>query len=171
MKSGCAKGLAGAMSGKSSYTKKELISALRQFCRRDLESVFEAFFDRSSAALLAMAANAQTNRLQTLYLDAQRLVRFRRGVIDAQVAEKMLGSFAVLHGNIVVSETARASQSTPYNHLELSGNEDLEVMIALDNGSTKALETYKNHCICCTSALKPWWVQQFPALYLYPQMG
>jgi hypothetical protein len=143
VKGGCANGLAGAMSRESSYSKKELISALRQSCQRHLVSVLASFFERASASLLAMAANAQTNRLQTLYLDAQRLVRSRRGVIEAQVTEKILSSFAVLDGNFIVPDNARASHSTPYNHLELLGNEDLEVMIALDNGSTKVLETYK----------------------------
>lgn len=143
VKGGCANGLAGAMSRESSYSKKELISALRQSCQRHLVSVLASFFERASASLLAMAANAQTNRLQTLYLDAQRLVRSRRGVIEAQVTEKILSSFAVLDGNFIVPDNARASHSTPYNHLELLGNEDLEVMIALDNGSTKALEAYK----------------------------
>ena len=59
------------------------------------------------------------------------------------MTEQVLTRFSTL----TVAAAAKVSQThghnTPYNHLELLGNEDLEVMIALDNGSTKALETFK----------------------------
>ena len=130
----------------TSYNKNELISSLRQFCQRHLESVFNIFFESASTALLGMAEAAETNRLQTLYVDAQRLIRGRRGEIEAAVTEAVLASFAALDPNAAnntsgVRETS--TRNTPYNHFELLGNEDLEVMIALDNGTTQALETFK----------------------------
>ena len=130
----------------TSYNKNELISSLRQFCQRHLESVFNIFFENASTALLGMAEAAETNRLQTLYVDAQRLIRGRRGEIEASVTEAVLASFTALdpnatHSTSEVRETS--TRNTPYNHFELLGNEDLEVMIALDNGTTQALETFK----------------------------
>ena len=130
----------------TSYNKNELISSLRQFCQRHLESVFNIFFESASTALLGMAETAETNRLQTLYVDAQRLIRGRRGEIEASVTEAVLASFTALdpnatHSTSEVRETS--TRNTPYNHFELLGNEDLEVMIALDNGTTQALETFK----------------------------
>jgi len=130
----------------TSYNKNELISSLRQFCQRHLESVFNIFFESASTALLGMAETAETNRLQTLYMDAQRLIRGRRGEIEASVTETVLASFAALDPNATnntsgVRETS--TRDTPYNHFELLGNEDLEVMIALHNGTTEALETFK----------------------------
>ena len=130
----------------TSYNKNELISSLRQFCQRHLESVFNIFFESASTALLGMAETAETNRLQTLYVDAQRLIRGRRGEIEASVTEAVLASFAALDPNAAnnTSEVRETStRNTPYNHFELLGNEDLEVMIALDNGTTQALETFK----------------------------
>ena len=130
----------------TSYNKNELISSLRQFCQRHLESVFNIFFENASTALLGMAEAAETNRLQTLYVDAQRLIRGRRGEIETSVTEAVLASFTALdpnatHSTSEVRETS--TRNTPYNHFELLGNEDLEVMIALDNGTTQALETFK----------------------------
>ena len=130
----------------TSYNKNELISSLRQFCQRHLESVFNIFFESASTALLGMAETAETNRLQTLYVDAQRLIRGRRGEIETSVTEAVLASFAALDPNAAnnTSEVRETStRNTPYNHFELLGNEDLEVMIALDNGTTQALETFK----------------------------
>ena len=130
----------------TSYNKNELISSLRQFCQRHLESVFNIFFENASTALLGMAEAAETNRLQTLYVDAQRLIRGRRGEIEAGVTEAVLASFTALDPNATnnTSEVRETStRNTPYNHFELLGNEDLEVMIALDNGTTQALETFK----------------------------
>jgi len=94
-----------------------------------------------------MADRAETNRLQTLYLDAQRLVRTRRYAIESLLLERTMNSFAVLDSGQSAepghNNSNSAGHNTPYNHLELLGNEDLEVMIALDNGTTKALETFK----------------------------
>ena len=132
----------------TSYNKNELISSLRQFCQRHLESVFNIFFDNASTALLGMAETAETNRLQTLYVDAQRLIRGRRGEIETSVTETVLASFAALDPNAAINANTNSvretsTRNTPYNHFELLGNEDLEVMIALDNGTTQALETFK----------------------------
>lgn len=133
------------MSKGFNYSNKELVSSLRQSCQRHLNYVFNSFFERASASLLALASKAETNRLQTLYLDAQRLMRSRRPTIESQVLERALASFAVLDpGSLEGPERGQGKdQNTPYNHLELLGNEDLEVMIALDNGTTKGMETYK----------------------------
>ncbi|MGB1869069.1 MAG: DUF1631 family protein [Porticoccaceae bacterium] len=129
------------------FSKKEHISALRQSCQRHLQFVFNRFFELASSTLLSMADRAETNRLQTLYLDAQRLVRTGRSAIESLVLERTMDSFSMLDSDLSADTGAVTHNSvgynTPYNHLELLGNEDLEVMIALDNGTTKALETFK----------------------------
>jgi hypothetical protein len=131
------------MRTESKYSKKELISSLRQSCQRHLESVFSRFFEQASQTFLDMASKAETNRLQTIYLDSQRLLRARRAEIETTVTEQVLASFSTLTLAVVPKASETSGHNTPYNHLELLGNEDLEVMIALDNGSTKALETFK----------------------------
>ena len=131
------------MRTESKYSKKELISSLRQSCQRHLESVFSRFFEQASQTFLDMASKAETNRLQTIYLDSQRLLRARRAEIETRVTEQVLTSFSTLTLAVVPKASETSGHNTPYNHLELLGNEDLEVMIALDNGSTKALETFK----------------------------
>ena len=131
------------MRTESKYSKKELISSLRQSCQRHLESVFSRFFEQASQTFLDMASKAETNRLQTIYLDSQRLLRSRRAEIETTVTEQVLTSFSTLTLAVVPKASETSGHNTPYNHLELLGNEDLEVMIALDNGSTKALETFK----------------------------
>lgn len=114
-----------------------------------------------------MAETAETNRLQTLYLDAQRLIRGRRGEIEAGVTEAILATFAALDPNATAKTSGvreTSTRNTPYNHFELLGNEDLEVMIALDNGTTQALETFKKSLymlqrrfdtLCDGAAIKP----------------
>ena len=131
------------MRTESKYSKKELISSLRQSWQRHLESVFSRFFEQASQTFLDMASKAETNRLQTIYLDSQRLLRARRAEIETTVTEQVLASFSTLTLAVVPKASETSGHNTPYNHLELLGNEDLEVMIALDNGSTKALETFK----------------------------
>ena len=131
------------MRTESKYSKKELISSLRQSCQRHLESVFSRFFEQASQTFLDMASKAETNRLQTIYLDSQRLLRARRAEVETTVTEQVLASFSTLTLAVVPKASETSGHNTPYNHLELLGNEDLEVMIALDNGSTKALETFK----------------------------
>lgn len=141
-----AKELAGLMSTDTSYNKKELISSLRQSCQRHLECVFNTFFEQASSTLLGLAENAETNRLQTLYVDAQRLVRGRRGEIETAVTQRVLTSISELEPTVVKAPTGvreNSLRNTPYSHFELLGNEDLEVMIALDNGTTAASETFK----------------------------
>ena len=129
------------------FSEKEHISSLRQSCRRHLQTVFNSFFELASTTLIGMADRAETNRLQTLYLDAQRLLRTRRSAIESLVLERTMDSFSVLDSSLQPSSVNSAvnpgGHNTPYNHLELLGNEDLEVMIALDNSSTAALEAYK----------------------------
>ena len=129
------------------FSEKEHISSLRQSCRRHLQTVFNSFFELASTTLIGMADRAETNRLQTLYLDAQRLLRTRRSAIESLVLERTMDSFSVLDSSLQPSSVNSAvnpgGHNTPYNHLELLGNEDLKVMIALDNSSTAALEAYK----------------------------
>ncbi|MDB4032501.1 DUF1631 domain-containing protein [Porticoccaceae bacterium] len=96
----------------TSYNKNELISSLRQFCQRHLESVFNIFFESASTALLGMAETAETNRLQTLYVDAQRLIRGRRGEIEASVTEAVLASFTALDPNATHSTSEVRETST-----------------------------------------------------------
>ena len=79
------------MRTESKYSKKELISSLRQSCQRHLESVFSRFFEQASQTFLDMASKAETNRLQTIYLDSQRLLRARRAEIETTVTEQLMG--------------------------------------------------------------------------------
>ena len=99
-----------------------------------------------------MAARAESNRLQTLYLDSQRLLRKRRAAIEAATTAAVMDHFAALEmltaqgDSPPVSDRLQESKpkATDPNNLKLLGHEDLEVMIALDNCSSRVREELRS---------------------------
>ena len=145
-----AKGLASTMSNGLVKGKQQLVQSLGQLCQQHLSDAFKKFNELCSSNLVGLAARAESNRLQTLYLDSQRLLRKRRTAIEAATTAAVVDYFSALEiaeslGQAEGSETTASRdkakpESADTNTLKLLGHEDLEVMIALDNCSSRVRE-------------------------------
>lgn len=129
---------------------KQLVQSLGQLCQQHISDAFKKFNELCSSNLVGMAARAESNRLQTLYMDSQRLLRVRRSAIEAATIAAVMDHFAVLEIPLSIAQAEEPgdsgearqsiSQSADANNLKLLGHEDLEVMIALDNCSSRVRE-------------------------------
>ena len=146
-----AKGLASVMSNGSVKGNKQLVQSLGQLCQQHISDAFKKFNELCSSNLVGMAARAESNRLQTLYLDSQRLLRKQRSAIEAATIATAVDHFALLQmasppaamsaQSLAPEQSHQAdSTDTDLDNLKLLGHEDLEVMIALDNCSSRVRE-------------------------------
>jgi hypothetical protein len=130
---------------------KQLVQSLGQLCQQHISDAFKKFNELCSSNLVGMAARAESNRLQTLYLDSQRLLRKQRAAIEAVTIATAVDHFALLQmasspaavsGQSLAAEQPEQADSTAtdLDNLKLLGHEDLEVMIALDNCSSRVRE-------------------------------
>jgi hypothetical protein len=127
------------MSKGLSKGKEQLVQSLGQLCQQHLSDAFKKFHEICSSTLVDLAAHAESNRLQTLYLDSQRLLRKQRSAIEAATMSLAIGHFSGLEPHISGTGQDRSTATDPDN-LKLLGHEDLEVMIALDNCSSRVRE-------------------------------
>lgn len=152
---GClAKGMASLMSKGSIYVKEQLVRSLGQLCQQHISYAFKKFYELCSSSLVDMAAHAQSNRLQALYLDSQRLLKTQRSVIETATQGTVEEHFAELHRQLSTAQTDLSlansdpekpgSDSSASSNLKLLGHEDLEVMIALDNCSSRVREELRS---------------------------
>ena len=134
--------------------QQQLVQSLRQLCRQHLSDAFKKFNEICASSLVEMAARAESNRLQTLYLDSQRILRKQRSTIEAKTLAAVLDHFAALErGEFAAKPDAGEAEKDSSNqagngtadpdHLKLLGDEDLEVMIALDNCSSRVHEEWR----------------------------
>ena len=155
------------MSKGSHQTQQQLLKILRRQCQQHLTDAFDKFQPISAARLTALAENAPSNRLQTLYLDTQRQLRLysaeiERRAIDSALKPLWLSDFvqsdlamdisdrtAEFMGSGDSAEPNSAdknakpkgrSQRGAGDSLTLLEHDDLEVMIALDNSSSSVRE-------------------------------
>ena len=130
---------------------KQLVQSLGQLCQQHISDAFKKFNELCSSNLVGMAARAESNRLQTLYLDSQRLLRKQRSAIEAATIATAVDHFALLQmaappaamsAQPLAPEQSHQADSTDtdLDNLKLLGHEDLEVMIALDNCSSRVRE-------------------------------
>jgi len=129
---------------------KQLVQSLGQLCQQHISDAFKKFNELCSSNLVGMAARAESNRLQTLYLDSQRLLRVQRSAIEAATIAAAIDHFAILENDLSSAQIGQAEEhsesqqanpeSADPNNLKLLGHEDLEVMIALDNCSSRVRE-------------------------------
>ena len=148
-----AKGLASVMSNGSVKGNKQLVQSLGQLCQQHISDAFKKFNELCSSRLVGMAARAESNRLQTLYLDSQRLLRKQRSMIEAATIAAAIDHLTRLEaqasGVEPVAETGLdttqpTTESSNADRLKLLGHEDLEVMIALDNCSSRVREELRS---------------------------
>lgn len=153
---------------------KQLVQSLGQLCQQHISHAFKKFNERCSTDLVGLAARAESNRLQTLYMDSQRLLRKQRSAIEVATVAALMEYFAALALPVSAVEARQAEASTQVggtdsepadgNNLKLLGHEDLEVMIALDNCSSRVheelrgplhqLEGRLKALVDCASAIK-----------------
>ena len=155
------------MSKGSHQSQQQLLKMLRQQCQQHLTDAFDKFQPISTARLTALAENAPSNRLQTLYLDTQRQLRLysaeiERRAIDSALKPLWLSDFVqsdlamdisdrtaefMGSGDSAVPNSADKnakpkgrSQRDAGDSLTLLEHDDLEVMIALDYSSSSVRE-------------------------------
>ena len=131
----------------------KLAVALGQTCQQHLSDAFKKFFQLAASHLPAMAMTAKSNRLQTLFYDAQRVLRSQRTVIEsAAIQSTQQHVFMALlapsrHGDSCVKSPstlkARSLEKGGGDNLKLVDDDDLEMMIALDNCSSRVREQLK----------------------------
>ena len=143
------------MSNGSRHAQQQLVISLRQHCQQHLADAFDKFQPLCTTKLAALASNAPSNRLQALYFDTQRLLRLQGAEIELRTidaAVESLFSVGGLSGSLssasssgtqpdTQSDTpkpvAARSPRSAGDSLKLLEHEDLEVMIALDNCSSR----------------------------------
>ena len=156
------------MSKGSHQVQQQLLKSLRQHCQQHLSAAFDKFQPISVTKLTSLAANAPSNRLQTLYLDTQRLLRLQGAEIELRTIDSALQPLSLSDLSLdisnrtaefmatgdaadagTVSGTAATTKTPKTNgrsgrgagdSLKLVEHEDLEVMIALDNSSSSVRE-------------------------------
>ena len=146
------------MSNGSRYGKQQLVQSLGQLCQQHLSDVFKKFHALCAKKLTDLAAQAESNRLQTLYFDTQRLLKKQGAEIELNCIESALDNLLLLGDNGSGSGSGAGSgqlvQDNPSpsiapasrsrrragQNFKLLENEDLEVMIALDNFSSRVRE-------------------------------
>lgn len=158
------------MSNGSRHAEQQLVQSLRQHCQQHLADAFDKFQPLCITKLAALASNAESNRLQTLYFDTQRVLRLQGAEIELRaidtavesmsLGEHLLGTLVgtspdtlngtspnILNGTpATTSHSSKSEPSTPRlvrgagDSLKLLEHEDLEVMIALDNCSSRVRE-------------------------------
>jgi len=124
----------------------QLVQSLGQLCQQHISDAFKKFNERCSSNLVGLAARAESNRLQTLYMDCQRLLRKQRAEIEAATLAAVMDHFTALEitepaAEVEAPESQQSSsKAAEADNLKLLGHEDLEVMIALDNCSSRVRE-------------------------------
>ena len=158
------------MSNGSRHAQQQFVQSLRQHCQQHLADAFDKFQSLCTTKLATLASSAPSNRLQALYLDAQRLLRLHGAEIELRIidmageslclADSLPGSLPGTQSSTQSSTQSGTQSSTaPSNthrdklepfaarsprsagdSLKLLEHEDLEVMIALDNCSSRVRE-------------------------------
>ena len=75
---------------KGSHQLQQLLKTLRHHCQQHLSCAFDKFQPIVTTKLAELAKSAPSNRLQTLYLDTQRLLRLQVAEIERQTIANAL---------------------------------------------------------------------------------
>ena len=147
------------MSNGSRHAQQQFVQSSRQHCQQHLADAFDKFQSLCTTKLATLASSAPSNRLQALYLDAQRLLRLHGAEIELRIIDMAVESLCLadslpgsLPGTQSSTQSGTQSSTAPSNthrdklepfaarsprsagdSLKLLEHEDLEVMIALDN--------------------------------------
>jgi len=140
------------MSDRPGFEKQQLVESLGQLCQQHLVDAFKKFHPACAKQLTDLAAEAGSNRLQTLYFDTVRLLKKQHLDIEMETLNSIARGFEMLAEPMAVAEPSASRDNKPPatsrtasrrragDHFKLLEHEDLEVMIALDNFSSRARE-------------------------------
>ena len=140
------------MSDRPGFEKQQLVESLGQLCQQHLVDAFKKFHPACAKQLTDLAAEAGSNRLQTLYFDTVRLLKKQHLDIEMETLNSIARGFEMLAEPMAVAEPSASRDNKPPatsrtasrrragDHFKLLEHEDLEVKIALDNFSSRARE-------------------------------
>ena len=143
------------MSNGSIQGKQQLVQSLGQLCHQHLANVFKKFYPLANEHLSTLVAHANSNRLQALYMDMQRILRQHSVEIERMTIDTAVGYLMRLDitgeripalvaadktAPIDPALTTMRSRRSAADNLQLLGHDDLELIIALDNCSSRVRE-------------------------------
>ena len=131
------------MSQGSHQAQQQLLKSLRQYCQQHLADAFDKFQPASATKLTALVENADSNRLQTLYLDAQRLLRLHGAEIQRRTIESALQPL-FLPDSLNDAPSPTVSHTVSHSGKPLAGQTSTAQMATAESTrSTKTTETTK----------------------------
>ena len=116
--------------------------ALQEKAKAFLSARLAAVFDHVDDTFFDLADQADSNRFQTIYFDAMRLIRVERRAIEHHFFNTLTSNFYRL-GNAAYRGGAIALKSEQTHGLAVIENEALEEIIALDTMVSKSAEQSK----------------------------
>ena len=143
------------MSNGSSQATQQLVQSLGQLCRQHLSNVFKKFYPLANEHFSALSARADSNRLQVLYRDMQRILKQQGVEIERMTSDTAVGYLMRLDaaverrparvtgdktGQVDSARASLRSRRSGADNLQLLGHDDLELIIALDNCSSRVRE-------------------------------
>lgn len=120
--------------------------ALQENAKTFINARLSAVFDHVDDAFFDLADRAESNRSQTIYFDAMRLIRVERRAIEHHFFNTLTSNFCRL-GDKKYRGVTISSKGGRHHGLEVIENEALEEMIALDTMVSKSAE-------CCKAELE-----------------
>lgn len=126
----------------------ELVRTAKLNVEKQLEPLLSGLFSKIDDALFELADKADNNTLQTLYFDAMREIRLRKGT--------MLDKFAARYHKEFMDtvQSGRAPSVEPASlELALINDDELEESIAVRNMIDKAGELHADPLYCLTQRL------------------
>jgi len=125
---------------RSSFKLPQALLVLQKNAKTFLVPQLASVFDHVDDTFFDLADRAESNRHQTVYFDAMRLIRVERKAIEHHFFNTLASNFQRLGDE---KYRGNSASSPGGSGLELVENEDLEEIIALDTMVSKAAERCK----------------------------
>lgn len=119
---------------------RKLQPKIRDLTNKHMEKVMQGMFDNADDALFKMAESAVEGTDKNLYIDSMRIIRLQRKAIEEIF-------FSELSKRFDNYEKENKTQAAPavkkdFSSLELMGDSDLEIQLAVDNLIQKVQSLY-----------------------------
>ena len=128
------------MSKESHSAEQQLLKSLRHYCQQHLSAAFDKFQPISTTKLTALAANAPSNRLQTLYLDTQRLLRLQGAEIELRTIDSALQPLSL--SNCLLSDSVLTHPGPSHLSQDISSR-TAQFMGSVDSADVRAATVAK----------------------------
>tara|TARA_B110000977_G_scaffold64007_1_gene87069 strand:- start:1032 stop:2084 length:1053 start_codon:yes stop_codon:yes gene_type:complete len=124
------------MSKESHSAEQQLLKSLRHYCQQHLSAAFDKFQPISTTKLTALEANAPSNRLQTLYLDTQRLLRLQGAEIELRTIDSALQPLSL--SNFLLSDSVLTDPGPSHLSQDISSR-TAQFMGSVDSADARAV--------------------------------